>query len=100
MTAPGMGSPLVVSTRPSTYMYSPFPSDAIDSPIETVADEEWSERRHRLGTRVEYGRNGTKRTIGCILSEIWAQEAALRRVPDSGIVERLDEGRHTQHIRE
>lgn len=36
MTAPGMGSPLEVSTRPSTYMYSPFPSDAIDSPSGTV----------------------------------------------------------------
>lgn len=36
MTAPGMGSPLEVRTRPSTYMYSPFPSDAIDSPSGTV----------------------------------------------------------------
>ena len=40
-----------------------------------------------------------RRTIGCILSEIWAQERALRRVPDSGIVEGLDEGRHAEHIR-
>jgi len=36
MTAPVMGSPLEVSTRPSTDMYSPFPSDAIDSPSGTV----------------------------------------------------------------
>jgi hypothetical protein len=40
-----------------------------------------------------------RRTIGCIVSEIWAQERALRRLPDSGIVERLDEGRHAEHIR-
>ena len=31
MTAPGIGAPLVSRTCPSTYMYSPFPSDAIDS---------------------------------------------------------------------
>jgi hypothetical protein len=36
ITAPGTGSPRVLSTRPSTYIYSPFPSDAIDSPVETV----------------------------------------------------------------
>jgi hypothetical protein len=36
MTAPGMGSLLELSTQPSTYMYSPFPSNAIDSPSGTV----------------------------------------------------------------
>ena len=36
MTAPGMGSKLEVSTRPSTPMYSKFSSDAIDSPSGTV----------------------------------------------------------------
>lgn len=30
---------------------------------------------------------------------MWAQEAALRRVPDSGIVESLDEGRRAEHFR-
>ena len=36
MTARGMGSQLEMSTRASKYMYSPFPSDAIDSPTGTV----------------------------------------------------------------
>ena len=49
MTAPGTGCPPVVSTRPSTYMYSPFPSDAIDSPNGTVdaTKKEKHERRRR-----------------------------------------------------
>jgi hypothetical protein len=43
MTAPGMGSPPVVSTRPSTNIYSPFPSDAIESPYRTegTVNAEW-----------------------------------------------------------
>ena len=36
VTAPGMGSTLEVSTRPSIPMYSKFPSDAVDSPSGTV----------------------------------------------------------------
>jgi len=42
----------------------------------------------------------TRRTIGRILGEKRAQEAALRRVPNSGVVERLDEGRRAKHVRE
>ena len=36
MTAPGIGAPLVSRTCPCTYIYSPFPSDAIDSPSGTA----------------------------------------------------------------
>jgi len=41
-----------------------------------------------------------ERTIGRIFAEKRAQEAALRRVPDSGVVEDLDEGSQAEHVRE
>lgn len=40
MTASGIGFPLVESTLPSTNMYSPLPSDAIESPLFTVTEDE------------------------------------------------------------
>ena len=42
----------------------------------------------------------TRRTIGRILGEKRAQETALRRVPNSGVVERFDERRRAKHVRE
>ena len=36
MAALGMGVPSTLRMRPSTYMYSPLPSDAMDSPFATV----------------------------------------------------------------
>ena len=44
MTAPGMGSSLGMSTRPSTPMYSPSPFDAIDYPS-GIVDIAGHERR-------------------------------------------------------
>ena len=40
------------------------------------------------------------RTVWCILGEEWAQKAALGCIPDSGIVELVDEGRNAEHVRE
>ena len=36
MVAPATGLPLVSSTRPSTHIFCPFPSDAIDPPSGTI----------------------------------------------------------------
>jgi hypothetical protein len=48
MTAPGMGSSLGMSTRPSEPMYSPSPSNAIDSPSGTVDVTGHERRRLKL----------------------------------------------------
>ena len=40
MLALGIGVPSVLKIRPSTYMYSPLPSEAIDSPNSTVREHE------------------------------------------------------------
>jgi hypothetical protein len=95
MTAPGTGSPPEVSTRPSTYMYSPFPSDAIDSPSKTV--DATKKRAMRDG---EDGNHGPDRvlTVWRVLSEEGAQDAALRRVPGWGVVERVDESGDAEHV--
>jgi len=80
MTAPGMGSLLEVSTRPSKYMYSPFPSDAIDSPSGTVGvtgtrdGDEVGRGDGMAKTRIEP-------TFWCATREEWPQDAALRRLP-------------------
>ena len=44
------------------------------------------------------GDNGL--TVWCVLGEERAQDAALRRVPDRGVVERVDESGDAQHVRE
>ena len=101
MTAPGMGSPPVVSTRPSTNIYSPVPSDAIDSPNRTAGAVNVKRVRiPRPRMQEEENGEGILRTVWCILGEKRAQKAALCRVPNSGVVEPVDEGRHTKRIRE
>ena len=41
-----------------------------------------------------------KRTIGCVLCEERSQDGALRRFSNWGVVERVDEGRDAEHVRE
>ena len=40
------------------------------------------------------------RTIWCVLCEERSQDGALGRFSDWGVVERVDEGRHAEHVRE
>lgn len=41
-----------------------------------------------------------KRTIWCVLCEERPQDRALRRISNRRVVERVDEGRHAEHVRE
>jgi len=41
---------------------------------------------------------GSSLTVWCVLREEGAQDAALRRVPGWGVVERVDEGGDAEHV--
>lgn len=112
MTASGMGFPLVESTLPSTNMYSPLPSDAIESPLLTMTEDEVDSQHRALAmlntvnagdsaTRLSEGNSKRRgRTIWCILGEERTQHAALRRVAHRWVVERVDKGRNSKDIGE
>ena len=77
MMASGIGTPSVLKTRPSTYKYSPLPSDAMDSPLPTAVLVHCGTIRVLLVLLTVWSVIGVKRT----------KYTALRSVADRGVIE-------------